>query len=359
VLADARLPVEGRRCLERASSAKVNPRTTSWRARALVAAGWIAQLQGDYRQMKAMVEEGVALYRELGDREGIATGLIDLAFAAVLGEQHDIPLPDVLEEIERLKPELRNPSTIAHLLVLEGLVAGSRGDLELSAKLHGEALELFRGLRDRQGIFMCVGHLGIMTWVQGDYEKAVTLLREGLRLGSEADYKVMLQVSLYGLAGVATRRERPVRAARLWGAVENMQEEYSLHIAPMAHSFTDYEGHLSLARSQLGDEESFAAAWAEGKAMSLEQAIAYGLGTQEPAPPFTLGAHVRSGRFPGPLTKREREVALLIGQGFSNHRIASELGITGRTVETHVSGILRKLEVRSRTQIATWMIEQP
>ncbi|MBA3950412.1 MAG: AAA family ATPase [Rubrobacter sp.] len=351
--------VEGRRCLERASSAESNPGTTSWRARALVAAGWIAQLQADYGEMRAMVEEGVALYRELGDREGIATGLIDLAFAAVLGEQHDIPLPAVLEEIEELKPELRNPSTIAHLLVLEGLVAGSRGDLELSAKLHGEALELFRGLRDMQGIFMCVGHLGIMAWVQGDHERAVPLLWEGLRLGWEADYKVMLQVSLYGLAGVATRLEQPVRAARLWGAVENMQEDYSLHIAPMAHSFTDYEGHLSLARSQLGDEETFAAAWAEGKAMSLEQAIDYGLGTEEPAPPATPGAHMESDRSPATLTRREREVADLIGQGFSNHRIAAELGITGRTVETHVSRILRKLGIRSRTQIATWMIAQP
>jgi len=206
---------------------------------------------------------------------------------------------------------------------------------------------------------MCVGHIGIATWVQGDYERALSMLREGLRLGWEADYKVMIQVSLFGLAGVATRLEQPVRAARLWGAVENMQEDYSLHIAPMAHSLTDYEGHLMLARSQLGDEEAFAAAWAEGKAMSLEQAIDYGLGTEEPAPPTTPGSNEESDGSPDPLMRREREVAVLIGQGFSNHRIANELGITGRTVETHVSRILRKLEIRSRTQIATWVIEQP
>jgi pimeloyl-ACP methyl ester carboxylesterase/DNA-binding CsgD family transcriptional regulator len=62
---------------------------------------------------------------------------------------------------------------------------------------------------------------------------------------------------------------------------------------------------------------------------------------------------------PGPrLTRREREVAGLIADGLTNHAIATRLGVAPRTAEAHVENIRRKLEVRSRAQIAAWVTEQ-
>jgi len=60
----------------------------------------------------------------------------------------------------------------------------------------------------------------------------------------------------------------------------------------------------------------------------------------------------------GGLTAREREVATLIAQGKSNREVAESLVLSERTVESHVSSILSKLGVISRTQIATWAIEK-
>ncbi len=60
---------------------------------------------------------------------------------------------------------------------------------------------------------------------------------------------------------------------------------------------------------------------------------------------------------PSGLTRREREVALLIAQGKSNREIADTLVITERTVEGHVSNILSKLGFRSRTQVSIWVVE--
>jgi predicted ATPase/DNA-binding CsgD family transcriptional regulator len=60
----------------------------------------------------------------------------------------------------------------------------------------------------------------------------------------------------------------------------------------------------------------------------------------------------------GGLSKREREVALLIAQGKSNREIADMLVLSERTIESHVSSILFKLDYASRTQIATWAIEK-
>ena len=60
----------------------------------------------------------------------------------------------------------------------------------------------------------------------------------------------------------------------------------------------------------------------------------------------------------GGLSAREREVAVLIAQGNSNREIADRLVLSERTIESHVSSILFKLDYNSRTQIATWAIEK-
>jgi len=58
-----------------------------------------------------------------------------------------------------------------------------------------------------------------------------------------------------------------------------------------------------------------------------------------------------------PLTDREREVLALVAKGYANKEIAAQLDITERTARTHVSNILGKLDLASRTQAALWAIE--
>ncbi|MCF8002427.1 MAG: response regulator transcription factor [Halanaerobiales bacterium] len=59
-----------------------------------------------------------------------------------------------------------------------------------------------------------------------------------------------------------------------------------------------------------------------------------------------------------PLTERELEVLALLGRGLSNQEIADELVVSIKTVKTHVSNILAKLEVDSRTQAAVFAIRK-
>ena len=59
-----------------------------------------------------------------------------------------------------------------------------------------------------------------------------------------------------------------------------------------------------------------------------------------------------------PLTERELEVLALVGRGLSNKEIATELGITERTARTHVSNILGKLGLASRTQAALYAVDR-
>jgi predicted ATPase/DNA-binding SARP family transcriptional activator/DNA-binding CsgD family transcriptional regulator len=350
---------EGRRYLERALSGRSDPTMTSWRARALNATAGLALYQADYGASKAMMEEALTLYRELGDKEGIAAGLTDLGLVAVLGQRDSIPLQAMLEELGELKPELENRNTLAYLLMLEGMIAMSRDALEHSVTLHKQSLELFREIQNTQGMITCLGHLGLLALIRSDYESAPTLLRESLRLAWELDYKQSIQHCLYTLACVTACREQPVRATRLWGAVEGMEEAYGAHLTPVILSLTNYEGHLSRGRSQLG-EEGFALAWAGGKAMSLEQAIEYALSDEEEREPpaFVTVPEQQPAERPERLTRREREVALLVARGLTNRQIASELSVSRSTANNHVARILRKLGLRSRAQIAAWVTEQ-
>ena len=68
---------------------------------------------------------------------------------------------------------------------------------------------------------------------------------------------------------------------------------------------------------------------------------------------------VRQAMSPGSeLTSREIEVLRLVGAGSANKEIALELGISERTARTHVSNILRKLDLSSRTQAALWAVRE-
>ena len=82
----------------------------------------------------------------------------------------------------------------------------------------------------------------------------------------------------------------------------------------------------------------------------------------DPAVARILARRVAQSRVPAPpaasLTEREREVLGLIARGLGNQAIADRLGITERTARTHVSNILGKLDLSSRTQAALWAVEQ-
>jgi len=70
------------------------------------------------------------------------------------------------------------------------------------------------------------------------------------------------------------------------------------------------------------------------------------------------GAAEAQTRGAGALTGRERQVLALVAQGRSNREIARELGVSEKTVKTHVSSVLAKLGVQDRTQAAVYAVRR-
>ena len=348
-------PGEGLRWLER-GLARGRAASKPTLAKALYEAGWIVLFQGDYDGAIALLEEALALFRELGDREGVATSLVNLGFAA-LHQGDKERTATIRQEVEALQREPLDRFTLAWLTTFLALATSYEGDFERSAALATESLAIYRELGDKRGISLCHIDLGFIELIRGDHEPAAVLLEESVRVLRGSEDKFCLAYGIFGLAAVAAAREEPVRAARLWGAAEALRQEIGVvSLTQWELEAYDYEGRVSAARNMLGDEGAWEEAFEEGRAMSAEEAAEYAL-SQE----VVLAVPERppaAGRTSDPLTRREREVAALVARGLTNRQIASELHLSERTVENHVSKILRKLGLVSRARVATWATEQ-
>jgi DNA-binding NarL/FixJ family response regulator len=143
------------------------------------------------------------------------------------------------------------------------------------------------------------------------------------------------------------------RAARLWGAADALSEAIG---APPPRHADRAQDAIAATRRGLG-EETFAAAWAEGRALSLDEAVAEALqAIPDPAASSAPGDRpVPADRYG--LTAREVEVLRLIADGRSNPGIAEALYISPRTAQTHVQNIFTKLGVGSRAEAVRLAVE--
>jgi hypothetical protein len=117
--------------------------------------------------------------------------------------------------------------------------------------------------------------LGAVVNAHGDTTQATALLREGLILQQQFGRQFLVVESLERIAGVAVGQDQPIRAARFLGAADAFHTATGMYWPQAAR--TAYAHTVAAVRAQL-DEATFAAAWAEGQAMTLEQAVAEALG---------------------------------------------------------------------------------
>jgi hypothetical protein len=116
--------------------------------------------------------------------------------------------------------------------------------------------------------------MGLAVLRQGRVEEARAHLREALAWHQKIGHVGEISRGVAEWAGLALFCGQPERAARLLGAAEAIWEANDLLLTPLTEII--FEDNVTTVRAQL-DEASFAAAWAEGRAMTLEQAVEYAL----------------------------------------------------------------------------------
>jgi predicted ATPase/DNA-binding CsgD family transcriptional regulator len=343
--------------------------------------------QGKYARARVLAEESLAIHRILGNKGGIASALFQLAQSLFVSQGDRLKVRPLLEEALVLYKELGDRENIACCLALTCQVALSEGDLSRARLLVDESIAISREIGDREGLSEFLPLLARVLTAQADYAAAVTLLKESLVLASETGNKMNAAICLEGLAqlasilasaresfnGVQSQEQAFLWAAQLWGAAEALREAADTPISPVDRAI--YERAITNARTFLR-VPAFDAAWAKGKTMSSNEALAIPANsiavrsatsakheairphpTAGKVSPATPASSSKATPYPDELTLREVEVLRLLAQGYADAQIAERLIISVRTVTTHVSSIYRKIQVTSRNAATRYAVD--
>jgi predicted ATPase/DNA-binding CsgD family transcriptional regulator/Tfp pilus assembly protein PilF len=242
-----------------------------------------------------------------------------------------------------------------------GTLARARGDADMAVRHFEEALAIFRELAAWLEIARCLAGVGWVALTRGDLDAARDRLAEGLRINQACGQRLGIARGLEAFAALAAARQQPEQAARLAGTACQLRES----LGQPTGIGSRVEEILELARDRLGATTA-AGLFAEGRDMTMEDAIGYALGSFPDRASNAPGAgaagehswadpaRLAAARSAAPLTAREHEIVRLIVRGLSNRQIADELVISPATAARHVANILAKLGFSSRTQVASW-----
>jgi predicted ATPase/DNA-binding NarL/FixJ family response regulator len=242
---------EGRHWLERILSISGGVRSTL-RAKALIGAGRIATFQDDFAPAEAWCREGLELYRELGDQQGMANALSYLGYAAMMMSKY-AEARSLLEEALALFREVGDPvgsvailNLLANVLLFEGAYARvhelleesrlrskeagdvqnyaislmllgwallSEGELARAHICFEECLTVSREMGHKRNLANAILFLGTVAWLQGDVAGARSQLEESLVLFKEAGGRGHM-AEVFGTLGLVSFGERDYPAAR-------------------------------------------------------------------------------------------------------------------------------------------------
>jgi non-specific serine/threonine protein kinase len=324
---------------------------------ALASASALAHLHGDTRQSQRLAEESLAIRERSGTADEIAAGHYVLAIPVYM--QGDARRAEQLYQVALAHfRAVGDRYWQAEILLGLAHVALDRGDFERAVAAYDASLQLAQQVGSRVCAARAQSGLGFLARARGDPIAAYRWFQASLAVWGETDDATSVASCLEAIAGVICGLGRPRRAACLLGAAEALREQIDYPIPPGAlptyrQTVTGVQAALSMIQ--------FATAWLEGRELTSAGAIALACDDLETdavlavvdAARASAGGRTSASATHG-LTRREREVLRLVAAGRANGEIAGTLCITRRTVTTHVTNILGKLGLASRTEAAAF-----
>lgn len=283
------------------------------RAKITILLGALSTAQGDFSAAAQFIEKSLSLYEELGDRWGIATSLNALGIsvrdrgdfvaaqnyferslacwrtlsdrlatarclhnlANVVRVRGDYARAErALREATEIFEEVGDRSGAAWSMNQRGDIAREQGHADVARDLYDRALSSFRQAGDRWGSARSLSDVGYIHCEQQDYRSAHAAYREALELFAQLGSKRGMARALEGFACLAAARGEAKRALTLAAAAAHLRHQLSTPLPQAEQSKLDHD--VSSAWRLLG-EEAGEAAWAEGAAMSIDNAVRYSL----------------------------------------------------------------------------------
>ena len=332
---------------------------------------------GEAERGTQLCAEAVVLGRQLGDPVALAWALDSSALAARMSgrPEQSVILSDEAISLFRARG---NVAGMAYATSSKSYASAELGDSAKGLALTEDCLRLFQEVGDKRGAALSFKDIARFATFAGDADRVIEPLRTALTMFLQLRDRFQGTICLEILAGVSMLWAAPALASDVACAAQTDGADEPLLDAVRLYAWADLvraesgldpppemrgapERNIALLRKHL-DEAAFTQAWAEGGAMSFDEAVEYALALTAPAAPEprTRTASVGARAIEPDamyLTAREREVAALIVQGRTNREIAEALVLSERTVDSHVRNVMGKLEVNSRAQVAAWAVQ--
>ena len=281
-----------------------------WVGLALDNLGGVAAYRGELDRADTLLEQSLSIGKDLGDRDLLWRSLLDLGVVAMFRGNYDRARDLVEGAVANVKQVGYEYGMDLHTL---GEIESALGNNEKAVVYYEETLTTGRRLGLKRAVVGGLEGLGKVAFDQGDYARARAFYEEGLQvadeLGQKSEFAISLAINLAELAAEEGKFEearrlcigslrnsqevgdkesitatlsvlatlgfaegKAERAAQLLGAVEHMRETLGIAFSPRQRA--RHERRVAAIHGSL-DQEVFAAAWARGKAMTIDEAVAY------------------------------------------------------------------------------------
>jgi hypothetical protein len=255
--------------------ARLDEAPVAYHPKFLISAGRLAWFQ-DLGTGQCLIRRALDCSRELGDALQTAWALTFLGYTMMHEPGAALPLA---EEALAAFRKLNHLPGIAQTLNIIGEIARVNGDDTRAQQVYEECLAVCQQTGETGRISYMYSNLAFVAQHAGDAKRAMHLARQGLLLARDRRDRNDIADAIITIAGsleanITPRQDRLQQAARLLGAAEAEYEHMGTFLQPS--NTPEYHRILIEVREHLGDP-SFHAAWAEGRRMTLEQAVAYAL----------------------------------------------------------------------------------
>jgi predicted ATPase/DNA-binding SARP family transcriptional activator len=274
---------EARRWLEQALAG--NADLPLERAKAHAELGFFCLRLGEYPQARKLLTEALEEFRVLGHATGIGHVLLSLSTVAAIDADFG-RATELAEEAAHFAQERDDATLSAWAAIDLARLALGRGEPEQARTLLDDALAAeHRNDADAakhghgiSGGFLSLAEFAFLAVYEGDDARALSLFRKSITLQQQLRIFAFLPECLLGMAIVAAEQGREEEAARLLGAAHRLRDVLGPPPRPQPTTWQHdrAERARTSVRERLG-EQRFAAAWAEGEAMSVGEACAYAL----------------------------------------------------------------------------------
>ncbi|MCP4141989.1 MAG: tetratricopeptide repeat protein [Chloroflexi bacterium] len=306
-------------------------------------------LSGNSQKARDLCEQSLALYQKLKDDWGQARSHYNLSDQYQLLSNSAFNLYHAEHALKFAKKN-NNPYLIAASSSRLAEELFEKGEIEEAFELNEQAIHLAQEFQFSQILTWALISQAHIMLEQKNLKHASTSLQKALSLNIEQIDKDLFIGNFQNAARLCFLTKKYSSTAHLFGAIDALKQEHKkIH---STHIWYGYEKAILSTRARLG-KAIYDTEWEKGNTQTLDETINFILEKcliQKSSSASNLAQNL--------LTARERDVLLQLAQGKSNDEIAETLVVVLKTVEKHVSSILKKLGAKNRTEAVSWAVSE-